>query len=77
MANYNGKKKVRVTAGSIKNSGSTWRDTEDKGKHTEKVRVTAGHKRNPGGKESEAGGKAEKEQETGGAGERGGENSVM
>ena len=48
MANYNGKKKVRVTAGSIKNSGSTWRDTEDKGKHTEKVRVTAGNIRNAG-----------------------------
>ena len=67
MANYNGKKKVRVTAGSIKNSGSTWRDTEDKGKHTEKVRVTAGNIRNAGSTQRQPGSKPEKKQETGGA----------
>ena len=67
MANYNGKKKVRVTAGSIKNSGSTWRDTEDKGKHTETVRVTAGNIRNAGSPARQPGSKPEKKQEAGGA----------
>ena len=59
------KKKIRVTAGNIRNSGSTWRDTEEKEKG--KVRVTAGNIRNSGSSQRQAGGRPKKEPESGGA----------
>lgn len=59
------KKKIRVTAGNIRNAGSTWRDTEEKEKG--KVRVTAGNIRNSGSSQRQAGGRPKKEPESGGA----------
>ena len=59
------KKKIRVTAGNIRNAGSTWRDTEEKEKG--KVRVTAGNIRNSGSSQRQAGSRPKKEPESGGA----------